>query len=195
MAELSDAELVVKARPDALAFQELVARYNGFVFNCARKILQNEHDAHDATQETWTKFYFRGVIKCQYDIRLPLRPYLARIAVRESIKIKREWKRRYEIEITLAELLNRLGLLVSTDDAAGPDLGDLESRDQRLRDLFWCVQQLPFRQMLATALELLGKTDQEIAAVLEITENAVRQLRSRARRNLRDCLTRKGVEL
>lgn len=62
---------------DDLALAALVEQHHSFVFRICLKFLRHQHDAEDATQETFSRF-----VKYvdRWDRRRPIRPWLATIA-------------------------------------------------------------------------------------------------------------------
>ena len=75
---VDDRELALRTRRgDLAAFGELVRRYQAAVFNVAYRLLGNQSDAEDATQETFLRA-FRAFHT--FDLERPLAPWLKRIA-------------------------------------------------------------------------------------------------------------------
>ena len=97
---------------------------------------------------------------------------------------------------------SRHGTLVPLDDVADapelaiePDPGPDPGLAQAIRD---CVERIPGRPQAALALRIAdgaARPDRDLAEDLGLKLNTFLQHIVRARRSLRDCLERKGVEL
>lgn len=96
----------------------------------------------------------------------------------------------------------RLGTLVPLDEledaadlAVEPDPGPDPGLAEAIRD---CVERIPGRPQAALVLRIAqgaARPDRDLAAALGLKLNTFLQHIVRARRSLRDCLERKGVEL
>ena len=76
-----DRELVARCRKgDALAFEELVRKYQQTILNLAYHYLGYQKDFEDVAQKIFTKVYFSLP---KFDIRRPFFPWLYRIAVNQ----------------------------------------------------------------------------------------------------------------
>ncbi|MDR1688496.1 MAG: sigma-70 family RNA polymerase sigma factor [Clostridiales bacterium] len=63
--EKTNAYLFTRAKEnDVSAFEELISPYEKLVYNIARRILVNEEDAKDISQEVWLKVY-KNISKCK----------------------------------------------------------------------------------------------------------------------------------
>ncbi|MBN1864725.1 MAG: RNA polymerase sigma factor, partial [Victivallales bacterium] len=77
--DLEDRKLVCRVLAgDMDKFEDLIARHQQRVYNCAYGITRNSADAADVTQDTFIRFY-RNI--SQFDPERPLRPYLIKITV------------------------------------------------------------------------------------------------------------------
>ena len=165
----SDERLVdlVRAGSDP-AFETIVARYRRPLMRYVSRILPAER-AEDVVQQSFVKAYEA----MQRDAAtLQLRPWLYRIAHNSALNALRDRGLRH------AELDEQLDGVERPDQAL--------ERAQGLRDLVVAVQALPERQRDAILLrELEGRSYDEIAAALGVTDGAVRQLLNRARHTLR----------
>jgi RNA polymerase sigma-70 factor (ECF subfamily) len=189
---LDDAELVRRAKAGELsAFEALTARHEQRVYALARRMLHNEQDAEDVTQQT-----FLSALENLAGFREEARfsTWLLRIATHAALKVLRK----------------RRGLdVVSLDEATQPDpdtdhiphpeyIADWRESPERL------VQNRETRRLIEEALaeldekhrlvfllrDVQGLSVRETAEVLGITEVNVKVRLLRARLQLRERLTR-----
>ena len=150
------------------AFEAIVERYRRPLMRYVSRILPPER-AEDVVQQTFVKAYeamLRG------SAELNLRPWLYRIAHNTALNALRDKA------LGHAELDERIDGVERPDQAFERSLG--------LRELVVAVQALPERQRSAILLrELEGRSYEEIATSLGVTDGAVRQLLNRARNTLR----------
>ncbi|HET8822062.1 MAG TPA: sigma-70 family RNA polymerase sigma factor [Thermoleophilaceae bacterium] len=165
----SDERLVdlVRAGSDP-AFETIVERYRRPLMRYVSRILPPER-AEDVVQQSFVKAY---EAMRRDAATLQLRPWLYRIAHNNALNALRDRGLRH------AELDDRLDRVERPDQAL--------ERAQGLRELVVAVQALPERQREAILLrELEGRSYEEIAVALGVTDGAVRQLLNRARQSLR----------
>ena len=165
----SDDRLVDLARSGSEpAFEAIVARYRKPLLRyCVR--LVTEQRAEEAVQETFVRAY--GALMRGEEVRT-LKPWLYRIAHNSALNTVRAKP------LTLVDLDERLESADSTETAA--------ERHEGLRDVVTAMQELPLRQRDAIVQrELEGRSYDEIAVALGVTNGAVRQLLNRARTSLR----------
>ena len=150
------------------AFEAIVERYRRPLMRYVSRILPPER-AEDVVQQAFVKAYeamLRG------SAELNLRPWLYRIAHNTALNALRDRA------LGHAELDERIDGVERPDQAFERSLG--------LRELVVAVQALPERQRSAILLrELEGRSYEEIATSLGVTDGAVRQLLNRARNTLR----------
>jgi RNA polymerase sigma factor (sigma-70 family) len=165
----SDQRLVdqVQAGND-LAFEVIVDRYRPALLRYCRRLLSASR-AEDAVQQTFLNAY--ESIEGDAESRR-LRPWLYRIAHNVAVDVLRKDGRIHE----------RLG----EDDMRSEASDQVAERQEELRGVIAGLQALPSRQRHAILLrELEGRSYNEIATALGVTEGAVRQLLNRARNALR----------
>src|SRR3954468_4321665 len=165
----SDERLIDLTRAgNARAFEAIVHRYRGPLLRYCARILPPER-AEDAVQQTFLSA-FNAI--ADGDRELKLRPWLYRIARNASLNLLRQngW--------------NHEQLDEQFDGVLRPDQA-VEGRE-RIQALVASVKRLPERQRDAIVLrELEGRSYEEIAVALGVTDGAVRQLLNRARTTLR----------
>jgi RNA polymerase sigma factor (sigma-70 family) len=150
------------------AFETIVERYRRALMRYVSRLLPPER-AEDVVQQSFVKAYeamHRG------GAELNLRPWLYRIAHNTALNALRDRGLRHD------KLDERIDGVERPDQAL--------ERTQGLRDVLVAVQALPERQRDAILLrELEGRSYEEIALALGVTDGAVRQLLNRARNSLR----------
>lgn len=155
------------ARGDTDAFAAIFRRYRQDLYRYCVAILGDPQDAQDALQSTMVKAL--AVLPGEQR-QIELKPWLYRVAHNESIELRR---RRRPVE-PLAE-----------DSAAPGSLEQTAADRGRLRDLLADIGELPDRQRGALLMrELAGLDFEEIAAALETSPQAARQVLYEARCSL-----------
>jgi len=165
----SDERLVdlVRAGSDP-AFEAIVERYRRALMRYVSRLLPPER-AEDVVQQAFVKAY---EAMHRDAAALNLRPWLYRIAHNGALNALRDRS------LGHAELDERVDGVERPDQAFERTVG--------LRELVVAVQALPERQRSAILLrELEGRSYEEIATALGVTDGAVRQLLNRARNALR----------
>lgn len=165
----SDDRLVDLARSGSEpAFEAIVARYRKPLLRyCVR--LVSEQRAEEAVQESFVRAY--GALMRGEEVRT-LKPWLYRIAHNSALNSVRAKP------LTLVDLDERLESSDRTEVAA--------ERHEGLQDMVAAMQALPLRQRDAMVQrELEGRSYDEIAVSLGVSNGAVRQLLNRARTSLR----------
>src|SRR4051794_23548606 len=165
----SDERLVdlVRAGSDP-AFEAIVERYRRALMRYVSRLLPPDR-AEDVVQQSFVKAY---EAMHRNSAALNLRPWLYRIAHNGALNALRDRG------ATHAELSDTIDGVERPDQAF--------ERSHGLRELVVAVQALPDRQRSAILLrEMEGRSYEEIATALGVTDGAVRQLLNRARNSLR----------
>lgn len=123
MSSAEESELARRAaHGDHDAFAEIVRRHQSAVYNVARRLLGDRHEAEDAAQEAFLRAYR---FLDRYDPHRPLRPWLQRIAVNVCLNRPKSG----QTERFLDE-----GLPPFTEPAPGPEAQTvIRERNARLR--------------------------------------------------------------
>jgi RNA polymerase sigma factor (sigma-70 family) len=154
------------------AFEAIVARYRSRLLRHCAGILPPER-AEDAVQQAFLNAY-KAITAGEAEIAL--RPWLYRVAHNASLNLLRQngW--------------NHEQIPEDFDGVVQPPQAVEQS--EYLRQVVRSVKDLPERQRNAIVLrELEGRSYEEIAAALGVTDGAVRQLLNRARTALRAAAT------
>lgn len=180
---MSDAQLLERfnARRDQgaeLAFEALVRRHGPMVLRVAMDVLGNVHDAHDAFQTTFVILARRAAAIARPEA---LGPWLYGVAQRVAMKAKVNSVRRRAREHRAA------------DHRAKSFVAEGESREA-WRAIHQEIARLPEKFRFPVVLCYLeGKTYDEAALQLRLTEGAIRGRLARAKALLRTRLSRRGL--
>jgi RNA polymerase sigma factor (sigma-70 family) len=162
------AKRAARGRERALA--AIYRRHHQELYRYCRAILHSHEDAQDALQNTML-CALRALPKMER--KLALRPWLFRIAHNESISLLRKRS---------ARGLREADLDTIACAAANPSAAEALAARERLRELIADIRALPEHQRGALLMrELSGLSLAEIAAALQVSEGAVKQLIYEAR--------------
>jgi RNA polymerase sigma factor (sigma-70 family) len=166
------------------AFRELMARHGPMVMGVCRNVLHNDQDAEDAFQATFLALARKGdTIR---DRRI-LVGWLYEVAYRIAIRARASTVRRKEQERKSVAMSVTSVHPEHENDAAWNELRPV------LHDE---VNRLPDKYRLPVILSYLeGKSNEEVARVLDWPVGTVKGRLSRARDLLRSRLTRRGMAL
>ena len=154
------------------AFEAIVTRYRRQLLRYCTRLLPEER-AEDVVQQAFVRAY-DAMRDSSAELRL--RPWLYRIAHNTALNALRDRGLRHE------ELDDNFDGVERPDQALERRLG--------LREVLGAVQELPERQRDAIVLrELEGRSYDQIADELGVTDGAVRQLLNRARHSVRAAAT------
>ena len=186
--ETDEFSLVTSARQgDAVAFTELVNRYERKIYRIARHVTQSEEDAEEILQETFLKAYehlseFQGNSKFY--------TWLVRIAVNESLMKLR--KRKSGRIVSLDEKIDTGEETVAREIAVWEDNPEQRYSRAELRGILErAISSLPpIFQTVFILRDVDELSTEETADALNISVPAVKSRLLRARLQLRDKLTR-----
>jgi RNA polymerase sigma factor (sigma-70 family) len=171
-----ETDLVERARRgDAVAYEELVHRYQGIAIRIGYLIAGDAAEAEDATQEGFVKAY-RALGR--FRAGEPFRPWLLRIVANEARNRRRSSGRR-------AALALRAAAQDPSGEAAPSPEGALLAQEERTA-LLAAVNDLREDDRLVIACRyFLELSEQETAAALGIRHGTVKSRTSRALARLR----------
>ena len=186
--ETDEFSLVTSARQgDAVAFTELVNRYERKIYRIARHVTKSEEDAEEILQETFLKAYehlseFQGNSKFY--------TWLVRIAVNESLMKLR--KRKSGRIVSLDEKIDTGEETVAREIAVWEDNPEQRYSRAELRGILErAISSLPpIFQTVFILRDVDELSTEETADALNISVPAVKSRLLRARLQLRDKLTR-----
>jgi RNA polymerase sigma-70 factor (ECF subfamily) len=169
------------AKGEAKAFGELVQRHLSAVLATARRIVRDEAEAEDIAQEAFLKLWNNAAVLQSGDYGL--RPWLSRVASNLAI----DWLRRSK----------RFDVTDELPEQADPplQLRQLETAEVTGR-VETALASLPARQRVAVSLFHFDELSQrDVAALMELSEDALESLLARGRRRLRELLKDDWQEL
>ncbi len=183
---LESALVASAARGDLEAFNELVLKYQGFVYSVARSILSDGDAAEDATQETFVSAFqhvgsFRGG---------SFRSWLLRITTNTCYDFLRAQKRQPTVELYPENADgNEIESPPWLADPHPSVQAELE-RDEFSRTLYRWLDELPtpFRAVI-TLIDLHGIDYSEAAKALGIPIGTVKSRLARARLRMKERLS------
>ncbi|GAB4220086.1 MAG: sigma-70 family RNA polymerase sigma factor [Acidobacteriota bacterium] len=183
----TDSELVRRTLDgDQLAFEQLVRRYERFVFNVAYHYLGAFDQVDDVAQEVFLKVYDN---LAQYDTGRPFKTWVGRIAANRCIdELRRRKRQRVKLIADLGddELAETRRMLERVE--GGNPLTEEDAR-RALRVLHQALESVPDGEREAYILrEVEGLEYDEVARICGISEPAVRIRVSRARKRLQEKL-------
>jgi RNA polymerase sigma factor (sigma-70 family) len=167
------------------AFRSLVERHGPMVLGVCRHVLNQHHDAEDAFQATFLVLARKG---STIRNRRVLAGWLHEVAYRMANKARTRAVQRRALE--------REGLAM-LPPAIEPDNQSQEAAWNELRPVLHAeVERLPEKYRIPVILSYLeGKTNEEVAELLEWPVGTVKGRLSRARELLRSRLMRRGLSL
>ena len=192
MAESSDGELVQRAKAGDLdAFEQLTRRYEQKVYSLAWRMLRQEQDAEDVTQQTFLSLLenlkgFRG--------EASFSTWLLRVATHAALKVIRKRKGLATVSLDEATESPEEGGLVPhpeyiADWRQSPE--ELVQKNETQRLLDEALAQLDEKHRLVFLLrDVEGMSIKETAESLGLSEANVKVRLLRARLQLRERLTR-----
>lgn len=188
MSQISEKEIIERVLGgDANAFEELVLRYEGTVYNLALRMVSNREDAADMTQETFIKAYnslssFRGDSKFSV--------WLYRICSNVCLDFLRSKSRRPQTSLTSLDDDDDVQLDIP-DHAAGPE--EQLMKKLSMQSVSEGLERLPDKQRQILAMrELGGMSYAEIGQALSLEEGTVKSRIFRARKKLCTFLIENG---
>lgn len=186
---LSDHSLLEATRiGDETAFAELVGRYRNQITNYIYRLLNDYETAVDLTQETFVRVYQAAD---RYQTTYAFSTYIYRIATNLAISELRRRKRRRLVSLT--------NFFTSNADAQEThDFDPVDNRPmqditlveaERHRAVSRAIASLPERYRVPLVLrDVEGRSYEEIAGMLRLSQGTVKSRISRARAFLRDKL-------
>lgn len=189
MIEIEELQCIRKAaQGDAAAFEELVVRYQGQVFNLCLRMTADAEDAADLTQEAFVKVW-KSLDTFQFDAAFST--WLYRLASNCCLDFLRSKKRRPTVSLTMETEEEDEQTLDVSDDAPTPEEAAISKEERETLRL--AMQSIDAEQRQILTLRVVNDLSySDIARVLGIREGTVKSRLSRARESLRKKLTEIG---
>jgi RNA polymerase sigma factor (sigma-70 family) len=182
---LNETELVEQLKTgNEQAFRMFVEQWQDMVFNTAVSIVQNEEDADDITQDVFIKV-FQTISSFKGESRLST--WLYRITITKTLDVEKKRKRKKRLAFIQSLIGNHTDEEIHPVNFDHPGI-QVENKE-RASDLFRALKKLPDTQRIAFTLQKLeGLSNQEVAAVMNMSVAAVESILARANKNLRKYL-------
>lgn len=161
-------------------FEALYEQYQHLIFNLCLHYLQNRQDAEEATQDIFVKIHAK---RGGFEGKSSLKTWMYRIAINHCLDVLRQRQRQRRLAVITHLFWGKPDLPFEAPrfDHPGVLLEDREA----LERLFHKINQLPENQRTALILRYLDDLpQQEIAAIMGVSEKAVESLLQRAKQNL-----------
>lgn len=185
-AEMSD-ETVIAAvlGGDSDQFDQLVRKYRGKVLGTASRFARNRQELEDLSQDIFLKAWkglpsFKGTA--------PFEHWLMRLTVRVCYDFLRKNRKHRENEVS-KELLDESGDRL-TDEAGGNRQLDVDEAREVLNHAMEKLK--PKERLVLTLRELQNKSVREVAELTGWSESNVKVRALRARKRLKEILTKLG---
>lgn len=177
-------DIVAARHGDAAAFEALVRRHQGPIYNFCLRMLARSDDAADVAQEAFVQLYSNLQ---RLDEREPLTPWLFRVARNRCIDLIR---RRRTVPLETDPVADDGSASTAIDPADADPLPDeIVERADLQRVLSAAIADLPPAYAEVVALRYAGdRSFAEIASILDIDEGAARVRFHRAKALLRRTL-------
>ena len=183
----TDHELLAAIRDgDDAAFQEIMRRYRNPIINFVYRMLDDYERSVDLAQETFIRIYTSAE---RYKANYNFSTYIYRIATNLAISELRQRKRRKLVPL-LSSFTDDHGEAMEMDLADAAPLQD-ESLigDERRQAVVRAIGSLPVKYRVAVVLrDIEGKSYEDIARVLKLSEGTVKSRINRARNLLKEKL-------
>lgn len=168
---------------DVASFEKLIVKYNRYVYNIAFRMMGNEEDAKDMSQETLIKA-FKAI--GQFKMEASFSTWLYRITInvcKDELRKRKENVLSYDAELSEESTLKD----IIRDDAANPILiyekielkASIETALSKLSD---------DNKSVVVLKDLLGYSYEEIGEILQIPIGTVRSRLNRSRSALKHIL-------
>ena len=184
--------LIQSARKGDLdAFNRLVLAYQQQAYNLALRLLDDDHGAQDAVQQSFISAYekihtFRGGSFCAW---------ILRIVTNNCYDELRRQKRRPTTELTplisdSGEEVEEPGWMEDSSSPSPEDQYEIKELEAAIQN---CIRALPVEfRAVVVLVDLQGMDYQEAAQVIKTPLGTVRSRLARARQRLQDCLQGSG---
>jgi RNA polymerase sigma-70 factor (ECF subfamily) len=159
---------------DSTAFDLLVQRYLPKARLIARRLMQNPDDADDLVQDAFLRALERIAT---FDLSRAFEPWFTRLLVNLGL----DWRRKQVVRRTESHDPERF---------AGGTRPDREAERSELRSaLQQALEKLPDRQrLIVTLFEIDGRSTEEVADMLQVSQVTIRWHLHQARKALREML-------
>jgi RNA polymerase sigma-70 factor (ECF subfamily) len=179
----NDALLIKQSRQgDVHSFEMLISKYQLYAFNIAYRMLGNEEDAKDATQETLIKV-FKGLDKFKENSEFSTWLYAITVNTCRDQLRKRKKYQEVSVDDTEDKIPIQLVADVSTDPVARLEKKEITG------NLLSALGKIPEFQKTAILLrDVYGYSYEEIGVIEQCSVGTVKSRISRGRHHLREMI-------
>lgn len=191
---MQDNELILikkSIRGDVDAFEELIKDYKKMAYNIALRVLRSKEDAEDISQEALVKV-FKNI--GSFNMKSTFKVWLYRIVMNTCLDFKRKKNIiTYSIDKPLendeSEIMQEI-----PDNSNNPDIVIQNKLESQM--LYECIDMLDddFRTVIVLR-DVQGLSYRDIASILSCNEGTVKSRLNRARKKLREIITKKLQEI
>ena len=191
---MQDNELILikkSIRGDVDAFEELIKDYKKMAYNIALRVLRSKEDAEDISQEALVKV-FKNI--GSFNMKSTFKVWLYRIVMNTCLDFKRKKNIiTYSIDKPLendeSEIIQEI-----PDNSNNPDIVIQNKLESQM--LYECIDMLDddFRTVIVLR-DVQGLSYRDIASILSCNEGTVKSRLNRARKKLREIITKKLQEI
>ncbi len=192
--KMQDNELILikkSIRGDVDAFEELIKDYKKMAYNIALRVLRSKEDAEDISQEALVKV-FKNI--GSFNMKSTFKVWLYRIVMNTCLDFKRKKNIiTYSIDKPLendeSEIIQEI-----PDNSNNPDIVIQNKLESQM--LYECIDMLDddFRTVIVLR-DVQGLSYRDIASILSCNEGTVKSRLNRARKKLREIITKKLQEI
>ena len=172
---------------DLYSFEILVSNYEKAVYNIAYRMVQNEEDAFDLSQEIFLKVY-KAIHK--FDEKSKFSTWIYRVATNTCLDFLRKSKKRQNIVSLDANIgsddKDDLFMQIEDKDANTHDIVERKFKNQELIEALNKLS--PEHRIVIVLKDIQGLSHEEIAKALKLNVGTVKSRISRARENLKKIL-------
>ena len=173
----TDEEVLDLSMGNPVYFEVLVERYQTAFLRKSRSILKNKADAQDAVQDTFVKIYLKGN-KFKKQEGASFSSWAYKILINTCFTAYSKQKRSQDfVSVLDNELMDILPDNFEKEFRTRVDIDEVLSYISKLPDIFRSVAQKFYVE---------GKSGQDIAQDLEISQNVVRTRLHRARKEIQE---------
>ncbi len=174
MAKVNNETIRAASQGDEAAFEAIYQAYGGMIFNIATRILGNQEDAMEASQEVFITVYRK---LADFSHRSSLKTWLYRITTNTAINHIRKRNKEQERTVGYHDELEIMGSVNQVDENI-----DQQHREKLMSTLLKKLN--PDQRTCIVLRSIEGLSYEEIADVLDININTVRSRLKRGREKL-----------
>lgn len=164
-----------------MSFESIYHEHKDLVFNLALQYVQNIEDAEEITQDVFVTVHEK---RNSFRQESKLSTWIYRIAINKSLDHIKARKRQKRFAF-FTSLFHDETVKIKHDVSDFIHPGILMEQKEELEKLFGLINELPDNQKtILILMKIEGKTQKEVAEIMDISTKAVESLFHRAKNNL-----------